>query len=60
MSAKGALVLTHAVDFGKRYPRVKAISPDRIPAIVRKTFAEALIPCSDPEKWLSSIVTQKG
>jgi len=49
MSAKGTLVLTHAVDFGKKYPREKAISPDRIPTVVRKTFAESLIPCPDPD-----------
>lgn len=52
MSAKGALVLTKAVDFGKRYPRVKAISPDRMPSIVHKTFAAHLAPCPDPEAWL--------
>jgi len=43
------------VDFGKKYPRVKAISPDRIPSVVRKTFAEALEPCADPHRWLADI-----
>ena len=55
MSAKGLLVLTHAVDFGKKYPRVKAVSPDRIPSQIRKVFSEDCVPHSDPESWLSEI-----
>ena len=55
MSAKGALVLTKAVDFGKKYPRVRAISPDRIPAVVRKAFADTTIPCPDPKLWLAAV-----
>ena len=58
MSAKGALVLTHAVDFGKKYPRVKAISPDRIPATIRKTFIGALTRCSNPRIWLSAVASK--
>ena len=55
MTAKGALVLTKAQDFGKRFPRVKAISPDRIPAIMRNVFCDSHTPCTDPSRWLSSI-----
>lgn len=55
MGAKGLLVLTKAVDFGKKYPRVKAISPDRIPSQIRKVFADALEPHPAPEEWLADI-----
>ena len=55
MTARGALVLTHAVNFGKKYPRVKAISPDRIPTMVRKVFGINHDPISDPVAFLKSI-----
>ena len=55
MTARGALVLTHAVNFGKKYPRVKAISPDRIPAMVRKIFGVNHDPVSDPVVFLKAI-----
>lgn len=58
MGAKGALVLTHAVDFGKKYPRVGAVSPDRIPAVVRKAFEGELTPCSDPRAWLAGVTSK--
>ena len=55
MTARGALVLTHAVNFGKKYPRVKAISPDRIPAMVRNIFGVNHDPVSDPVAFLKAI-----
>jgi hypothetical protein len=55
MTAKGALVLTKAQDFGKRFARVKAISPDRIPAIIRNVFCNSHTPYTDPSRWLSRI-----
>lgn len=57
ITAKGALVLTKAQDFGKRFPRVKAISPDRIPAIMRNVFCNSHTPCADPSRWLSILKT---
>ena len=58
MTARGALVLTHAANFGKKYPRVKAISPDRIPVVVRKAFATNRHPVPDPAGFLKSISAQ--
>ena len=55
MTAKGALILTKAQDFGRRFPRIKAISPDRIPATIRNVFCNSHTPCTNPSRWLSSI-----
>lgn len=55
MSAQGALVLTKAVDFGKKYPRVRAISPDRIRAQIRKVFAEDCEPVPAPGEFLRKV-----
>ncbi len=57
MSAHGALVLTKAVEFRKSYPRVKAISPDRICSCVKKTFCDNPTPYSSPDEFLSAIKT---
>jgi hypothetical protein len=55
MSTKGVLVLTNAEDFGKKYSRVKAVSPDRIPSRVRDIFAGKLRVTPDPAMWLKAI-----
>ena len=55
MSARGVLVLTHAIDFGKKYPRVKAISPDRIPSQIRKAFCDDSEPVENPIEYLKAV-----
>ena len=55
MNAKGALVLTKSIEFQMRYPRVLAISPDRIPAVVRKVFAGTDISSEPPRDFLRRI-----
>ncbi len=55
MSAHGALVLTHAVNFRKRFPRVKAISPDKIHSMIQSLFRADPAPIPDAAEFLRDV-----
>ncbi len=55
MSAYGALVLTHAMNFRKRFPRVKAISPDKIHSLILSLFRTDPTPLPDPAEFLRDV-----